>query len=210
MRRLFHRNLERLEGLRKISAGSTSKDKRLAQYNPLVTGVVGGLKGFFEADGTPVKVNYYRLGQEESGYFLQVVDQTYDVSRPKLTVDQPESREIIRRTLNDESEYCDDLTVNDQFAIEKDRKRGYVCYASVAASVGGHVHGMLSVNTEVPDGIDPDLAIEYLEVFGMMLAIAESALGLSVPHEIGQPTGMSEVVGTVIPSRLGPIPGSGA
>ncbi|WP_427174305.1 hypothetical protein [Arthrobacter sp. 92] len=199
MRSVIHRNLERLEAIRRVST-SQSEAKRLAEYSPLVADVLGKLQGYFERGGTPVKVNYYRLTKDDAGnYRLEVVDKTFSVRRAIISGDVAEDRPILVRTLRGGGEYCpdmDDSVWHDDGSHEPHTpaaRRDYRCYASVAAVVDGNIHGMLSMNTPTPKGLPEKLALEYLEVLGLILAVAESSLGLSQPHRLGEPIGMSEV-----------------
>lgn len=194
MRSVLHRNLERLEELRRVSSSSTSQAKVLGAYKPLVTGVLGRLQAYFERDGVPVRVNYYRLGKSGGDYFLEVVDNTFEVRRTKITAKEPEEREILLRTLRGDSEYRADMETPH---AGQDSERAYRCFASVAAVVDGQIHGMLSMNTTAPKGLPERLAMEYLGLFGLILAVAESCVGLSVPHTKGEDSGMSALVSTV-------------
>lgn len=194
MRSVLHRNLERLEELRGVSSSTTSQSKILAAYKPLVTGVLGKLQAYFERDGVPVRVNYYRLTMRDDKYVLEVVDKTFEVRRSVITGEKPEDREILIRTLRGEGEYREDMETPDG---GQDPEPAYRCFATVPAMVDGKIHGMLSMNTTAPKGLPERLAMEYLEVFGLILAVAESCLGMSVPHAKGDDPGMSALDSTV-------------
>lgn len=204
MRGVIHRTLEKLENLREVSK-SQNESKRLSAYNPLVTDALGKLQGYFEKlSGAAVKVNYYRLRRDsQNRYYLEVVDKTFSVRRTTITAKNPDDLPIILRTLEGGGEYCPDMDDAEwhkeggHCAHKPAKRRDYACYASVAAVVDGNIHGMLSMNTPVPRGIPEKLALEYLDVLGLILAVAESMLGISQPHKKGEPTGMSDLVSTV-------------
>jgi hypothetical protein len=196
MREMVHRSLELLETLRQVSASSQSMPRRLAEYRPLVSGMIGTLREYFSRDGVSIKANYYRLEKEDGRYVLRVIDRTFEARREVIRGDDEEGRDILRRTLRGDWEYCEDIQA-DHRHHRQGENRDYRCFASVAAEVNGQIHGMVSLNTPIPGGISEDLAREYLKFAGLIFASAESSLGLSVPHKKGQPTGMSEAAATV-------------
>lgn len=185
VRDILYRAIERLESLRKRAGNSQSRDKIDGKYESLVETVVGGLKGYFDEPGVSVTVNYYRLCKAGDHYSLRVPDGTFQVSRPVLSMDDPEGLEIVSRTLRGESEYCHDI-LDRELPEGVPNERQYRCFVSGPAAVDGQIHGMVSMNTATPGGLNEQRAKAYLMAFGTILASAESAFGQSTPHVKGE------------------------
>ena len=182
-RRIMLPTIEKLHTFLK----ATGAQKKAGTYSSLLGQVLGDAMGFLATDKVQVKVNYYRLGEDDNGLpCLDVADQTRGVRRQRIDASDEEGREIMRRTLMGKDEYCEDLRTR------RPDPRDYTCYISVSVRSNGYVYGMLSANTETVGGIQQN-ASDYLAVVAGIMAIAENHYDvvkkLRINHDVtfGQP-----------------------
>lgn len=156
------------------------QDARLRAFESLAATALGQAQAYLERntnrDGT-VRVNFYRLKTLSGGdKFLEVVEKTATVSRLKITPGSAENDAIIDRVLRGGDEFCKDVGEHErECGWERRAGRGYICYSSVTVKSRGVAYGMLSANSDDPNGLN-EASPSFLRVVGGILAMAETLL----------------------------------
>lgn len=178
-----------MERLHKFVAAKGSVEKA-ETYTDLVAKLLGETAGFLGSEDVHVKVNCYRLVEEDGKPYLRVVSKTRDVSREILDESTPEGAAILRRTLEGSHEHCPDTSNPHHYGLDARRERDYLCFASVTIKSAGVVYGMVSANTNVANGI-PAHGLDYLKVVGAILATAEAHFGKAKGRVEGDTRGLT-------------------